>query len=97
MINESEKARLQLEQLKVSFLALTKEQREALLSVSKELVSLGPNACKVLQLQVERLAFGARYGDFEQNKNWTEEALQESLDNITYQCVDLLKRRGDIP
>ena len=56
---------------------------------------LGPNGRKVLQLLADRLVLGhERYGDFDDGRDFTREALEEDLDGIVYRAATLIAKAG---
>jgi hypothetical protein len=91
-LTDPDRSRLDLEALKSNWLRLSSEQRATLLKLSRDLAELGPRACRVLELQAERLAMGAKqYGDFTDKRNWRAECLAEYLDATAYLACAVLE------
>lgn len=74
---------------------LDDHQRGALLATARNLATLGPVACSLLERVGDRLALGARqYGDFPRGRSWTREAAEEQLDGLVYLTMELMARSG---
>ena len=94
-----ERISLDLSEIGNKWLHLSGRQREAMLNIVRDIHSVGPVACTVLEMQVKRLAEGAeRYkSDFaEEERDWLLEALNEGLDMTSYlsaAIVGMMHRR----
>jgi hypothetical protein len=69
------------------------EKRATLL---RHFVALGPGAQELLMLTAERLAEGVAYGDFDDERNFEAEALQEAVDLIDYLTKRMLQQKWQL-
>ncbi len=92
-MRDPEATRTMFEGLKNRWTFLNDEQRDTLVLLADMLEKLGPTALRVILMQTERLVVGRETynDDFEKDRDWLIESLQECLDNQTYLTVKILK------
>ncbi len=79
----------QLGEIRNHWISLNVYQRDALVLLTRAIGKLGPVACEVLRESGERLAEGAHYGDFTDDRNFIREGLLEAIDQAHYLTIAL--------